>query len=93
MENLENTQDNQEFHIFKGKYYEYAVYIILAEMDDGSLVIVDVKFTGEVIEDVVDYILSTLSTPRDNKINNFTKENFSFYDVTGFLSSIVKETN
>lgn len=87
------TVNNQEFHIFKGKYYEYAVYIILAEMDDGSLVIVDVKFTGEVIEDVVDYILSTLSTPRDNKINNFTKENFSFYDVTGFLSSIVKETN
>lgn len=86
------TTNNKEFYIFKGKYYEYAVYVIVTPIDDDTTAIVDLKFTGEVNEDILNNILDLLSNTKKANLAPI-KENFEFKNlVPQFKNIILKES-
>lgn len=82
------TTNNKEFYIFKGKYYEYAVYVIVTPIDDDTTVIVDLKFTGEVNEDVLNNLLDSLSDLKKTNLSPI-KENFDFKNIVSQFRNII----
>lgn len=86
------TTNNKEFYIFKGKYYEYAVYVIVSPVDDDTCVIVDLKFTGEVNEDILNSLLDSISNMKKANVAPI-KENFEFKNlIPQFKNIIPKES-
>ena len=86
------TSNNKEFYIFKGKYYEYAVYVIVSPVDDDTCAIVDLKFTGEVNEDVLNSLLDSISNMSKANLAPI-KENFEFKNlIPQFKNIIPKES-
>ena len=82
------TTNNHEFYIFKGKYFEYTVYVIVTEVSDDTVALVDLKFTGEVDENILNSILDSLATAH---VFNETpvKENFEFKNLTQSFKKVV----
>lgn len=82
------TTNNHEFYIFKGKYFEYTVYVIVTEVSDDTVALVDLKFTGEVDENILNSILDSLATAH---VFNETpvKENFEFKNLTQNFKKVV----
>lgn len=87
------TVNNKEFYVFKGKYYSYSVYIIINEVNDNTIAITDLKFVGEVEEDVLNGLLNSLTTVSVKDMSNFMKDNFEFNDNSKILNNIIKEEN
>lgn len=85
------TVDNKEFYIFKGKYFEYAVYVIVNQIDDNIVSITDLKFIGEVKEEILDNILTSLSDVHEND-KLLLKENFDFKDISSvFINTLLED--
>lgn len=84
------TVNNKEFYIFKGKYYSYSVYIIINEVNENTIAITDLKFVGEVEEDVLNGLLNSLTTASVKDMSNFMKDNFEFNDNSNILNNIIK---
>lgn len=87
----EKTINDKEFYIFKGKYYSYSVYIIINEVNENTIAVTDLKFVGEVEEDVLNGLLNSLTTVSVKDMSNFMKDNFEFNDNSKIFNSIIKE--
>lgn len=83
------TINSNELYIFKGKYYSYATYVIINKIDNDTVAVTDLKFTGEVQEDVLDGILNSLTTISVKDMSNFLTNNFEFNDVTNVLEQVI----
>lgn len=78
--------NNKDFHIFKGKYYSYTVYVIINKVDEKTIAITDLKFTGEVSESILNSTLESLSTIAYKDMSGLFSENFDFQ----YLGNVVK---
>ena len=86
------TANNHEFYIFKGKYFEYTVYVIATEVSSDTVALVDLKFTGEVEENVLNSILDSLANAHEFD-ETPVKENFEFKNlVPSFKKVVPKES-
>lgn len=81
------TVDGKDFYIFKGKYYDYSVYIITSSLDSTNAVIADLKFKGEVDDTVLANVLSSLKTVSVKDLTAFYKNDFSFGDIASLITS------
>lgn len=81
------TVDGKDFYIFKGKYYDYSVYIITSSLDSTNAIIADLKFKGEVDDDVLNNVLSSLKTVSVKDLTTFYKNDFSFGDIASLVTS------
>lgn len=81
------TVGGKDFYIFKGKYYDYSVYIITSSLDSTNTVIADLKFKGEVDDDVLSNILSSLTTVSVKDLTSFYKNDFTFGDVSSLITN------
>jgi hypothetical protein len=79
------TVDGKDFYIFKGKYYDYSVYLITTNLDATSTVVADLKFKGEVDDNVVNGVLNSLKTLSVKDLTNFYKNDFNFGDISGLV--------
>lgn len=83
------TINNKEIYVFKGKYYSYSVYLIISKVNDNTVAVTDLKFTGEVEENVLNSILNSLTTISVKDMSNFLKDNFEFKDTTEVLDNVI----
>lgn len=83
------TINNKEIYVFKGKYYSYSVYLIISKVDDSTVAVTDLKFTGEVEENVLNSILTSLTTISTKDMSDFLKDNFEFKDATKVLDNVI----
>ena len=77
--------NNREYYVFKGKYQNYTVYVITTKLENNTTVVADLKFKGEVEEDVLEKVLTTMSTVSVKNLNEFYDENFDFGTITGLV--------
>lgn len=83
--------EEKEFHLFKGKYYEdYSVYVIVTELSDTSMLVVDLKFKGEVDDVLLNKVLKAMNDIKVNNTANLFKDNFEFKDISGEIESVSK---
>ena len=88
------TVDGKDFYIFKGKYYDYSVYIITTSLDNTNTIVADLKFKGEVSETVIGNLLTALSTMKAESMSDFYSANFDFNDITNLIvDNTTKSTN
>ena len=78
------TINNKDFYIFKGKYLDYSVYVITSDLN-GNTVVADLKFKGEVDENVVSSLLNSITTIDSKDLTLFYNNNFEFMDVTSLI--------
>jgi hypothetical protein len=71
--------------VFKGKYQNYTVYVITTKLENNTTVVADLKFKGEVEEDVLEKVLTTMSTVSVKNLTEFYDENFDFGTITGLV--------
>lgn len=77
--------NNREYYVFKGKYQNYTVYVITTKLENNTTVVADLKFKGEVEEDVLEKVLTTMSTVSVKNLTEFYDENFDFGTITGLV--------
>ncbi|MBQ8871686.1 MAG: hypothetical protein IJ018_02950, partial [Bacilli bacterium] len=77
--------NNREYYVFKGKYQNYTVYVITTKLENNTTVVADLKFKGEVEEDVLEKVLTTMSTVSTKSLTEFYDENFDFGTITGLV--------
>lgn len=77
--------NNREYYVFKGKYQNYTVYVITTKLENNTTVVADLKFKGEVEEDVLEKVLTTMSTVSAKSLTEFYDENFDFSTITGLV--------
>lgn len=77
--------NNREYYVFKGKYQNYTVYVITTKLENNTTVVADLKFKGEVEEDVLEKVLTTMSTVSTKSLTEFYDENFDFSTITGLV--------
>ena len=85
----EKTVNGKEFHIFKGKYYSYNVYVIFNKVSDTLLTVADLKFVEEPKEDIIDGLLTSLSTVKLNDMTSILKDNFEFKNVATVVEGVL----
>ncbi len=83
------TVDGKDFYIFKGKYYDYSVYVITLSLNNTSTIVADLKFKGEVDDAVLSNVLSSLTTVSTKDLTAFYKSDFNFGDITSLITSNV----
>ena len=90
--NYSKSVNGKEFHLFKGKYYEdYSVFVIVTELDEDSLVVVDLKFKGEVDDILLNNVLTAMADIKQNNTDELFKDNFEFVDFTEQVQLVSKE--
>ena len=87
------TINEKEVHIFKGKYVSYAVYVIVNEVDEDTVAVTDLKFTGEVDDEILNNILNSVTTVTLKDMSNIIKDEFQFNDITGIFKSVIEKEN
>lgn len=85
------TINDKKFHIFKGKYDSYAVYVIINELDEKKISVTDLKFTGEVKEDILEETLESLSLLKKVEDKILSKEKFTFNNITSIFEDNLKK--
>ena len=90
--NYSKSVNEKEFYLFKGKYYEdYSVFVIVTELDENTLVAVDLKFKGEVDDILLNNILTSMTSVKENNTQELFKDNFEFVDIAEQIKSVSKE--
>lgn len=89
--NYSKSVNDKEFHLFKGKYYDYSVFVIVTKLDEDSLVVVDLKFKGEVDDVLLNNILTAMSNVKENNTEELFKDNFEFVDITEQIKTVSKK--
>lgn len=80
--NYSKEVEEKEYHIFKGKYYDYSVYVIATELSEDSIVFVDLKFKGEVDDILLNSVLESMSNVKTNDTTELFKDNFEFQNIS-----------
>ena len=87
--NYSKSVNDKEFHLFKGKYYDdYSVFVIVTELDEDTLIVVDLKFKGEVDDILLNNILVMMTDVRKNNAEELFKNNFEFVDIKEQIKSV-----
>ena len=90
--NYSKSVNDKEFHLFKGKYYEdYSVFVIVTAFDEDALIVVDLKFKGEVDDVLLNNILTMMTEVKENNYNELFKNNFDFVSIKDQIKSISKK--
>jgi len=90
--NYSKQVEEKNFYLFKGKYYEdYSVYVIVTELDNNMLV-VDLKFKGEVDDVLLNNILKSMTEVKEKNTDNLFKDNFKFQDISSEIKNASKKT-
>lgn len=89
--NYSKQVEEKDFYLFKGKYYDYSVYVIVTELDDNMLV-VDLKFKGEVDDVLLNNILKAMTEVKEKNTANLFKDNFEFQDISNEIKKISQKT-
>lgn len=89
--NYVKTVNGMEFQIFKGKYYSHTVYLIINKIDEDTVAVTDVKFKGEVDDDIINDILKCLTNVSKVDMDKFSENDFEFENVTSVLEGIIGE--
>lgn len=79
----------KSFYIFKGKYYDYSVYVITLGFDSTNTAVADLKFKGEVDDDVLNSVLTSLTTLSVEDLTSFYNNDFTFGDITPIITNSV----
>lgn len=80
--------DNREYYLFKGKYYNYSVYVILTSVGKEKMLVTDLKFKGEVDDILLNSILSVMGEIKENNTQELFKDNFEFQDLSEQVISV-----
>jgi len=89
--NYSKQVEEKDFYLFKGKYYDYSVYVIVTELDENMLV-ADLKFKGEVDDVLLNNILKAMAEVKEKNTANLFKDNFEFQDISSEIKSISQKT-
>lgn len=89
--NYNKKINETEYFLYKGKYENYSVYLILQKYDDRTVLLTDLKFKGEVRKDVLDTILESLSNIKTNNLNKLYEDDFKFEPVGNIISDVAKK--
>lgn len=89
--NYSKQVEEKDFHLFKGKYYDYSVYVIVTELDENMLV-VDLKFKGEVDDVLLNNVLKAMTEVKEKNTANLFKDNFEFQDISSEIKSVSQKT-
>lgn len=89
--NYSKQVEEKDFYLFKGKYYDYSVYVIVTELDNNMLV-ADLKFKGEVDDVLLNNILKAMTEVKEKNTANLFKDNFEFQDISSEIKSISQKT-
>lgn len=90
--NYSKEVGEKDFHLFKGKYYEYSVFVIVTELDDSSVLAVDLKFKGEVDDVLLNNILKSMAEVKENDTAGLFKDNFEFKDISNEIKLVSQKT-
>lgn len=80
--NYSKEVEETNYYIFKGKYYDYSVYVIVTELSSDSIVVVDLKFKGEVDDILLNEVLKSMSDVKTNNTTELFKDNFEFQNIS-----------
>lgn len=86
--NYSKEVDNKDYYLFKGKYYNYSVYVIVTALDKDTLSVIDLKFKGEVDDILLNNILTAIATVKENDTSELFKDNFEFSNINDKVSTI-----
>ena len=89
--NYNKKINETEYFLYKGKYENYSVYLILQKYDDKTVILTDLKFKGEIRKDVLDTILESLSNIKTNNLNKLYEDDFKFEPVGSIISDVAKK--
>ena len=89
--NYNKKINETEYFLYKGKYENYSVYLILQKYDDKTVILTDLKFKGEIRKDVLDTILESLSNIKTNNLNKLYEDDFKFDPVGSIISDVAKK--
>ena len=90
--NYSKQVEEKDFYLFKGKYCEdYSVYVIVTELDD-SMLVVDLKFKGEVDDVLLNNILKAMTEVKEKNTSNLFKDNFEFQDISSEIKNFGQKT-
>ena len=89
--NYNKKINDTEYFLYKGKYENYSVYLILQKYDDRTVILTDLKFKGEVRKDVLDTILESLANIKINNLNKLYEDDFKFEPVGNIISDVAKK--
>ena len=89
--NYNKKINDTEYFLYKGKYENYSVYLILQKYDDRTVILTDLKFKGEVRKDVLDTILESLANIKINNLNKLYENDFKFEPVGSIISDVAKK--
>lgn len=82
-----------DFHVFKGKYYEYATYVVTRNLNSSTVAIADLKFKGEVDEEIYEAVIDVLKSIVGADVDSFFSDNFEFNDISSILGDVIKVTD
>ena len=85
------TVNGKEFQIFKGKYASHTVYVIINQIDDDIIAVTDLKFKGEVDDEVINNVLKCLTNVNKVDMEKFTENEFQFENVNPLLEGIISK--
>ncbi len=88
--NYSKKVDKKEYYLFKGKYYDYSVYVIVTELDDNQIITADLKFKGEVDDILLNDILVSMGSLKEKATDSLFKDNFEFNDISNQVGDISK---
>ena len=86
--NYSKEVEEVKYHIFKGKYYDYSVYVIVTELSDDSIIFVDLKFKGEVDDILLNEVLKSMSDVKTNNTTELFKDNFEFQNISNEIKLV-----
>lgn len=88
--NYSKKVEKKEYYLFKGKYYDYSVYVIVTELDDNQILTADLKFKGEVDDILLNNILVSMGSLKEKATDSLFKDNFEFNDISKQVGDISK---
>ena len=89
--NYNKKINDTEYFLYKGKYENYSVYLILQKYDDKTVILTDLKFKGEIRKDVLDTILESFANIKINNLNKLYEDDFKFEPVGKIISDVAKK--
>lgn len=89
--NYNKKINDTEYFLYKGKYENYSVYLILQKYDDKTVILTDLKFKGEIRKDVLDTILESFANIKTNNLNKLYEDDFKFEPVGKIISDVAKK--
>lgn len=82
-----------DFYVFKGKYFNYTTYVVTKNLNSSTVAIADLKFKGEVNDEIYDAVIDVLNSIVRSDIESSFSDNFEFNDVSSILADIIKVTD